>query len=126
MSELQTYYDNFSRGYWAHEDAAVCRCGGSGWVLSEVDTFHECRFHYDGQPNNESSDEEWEAFGLRQAREEYKAIASDSVRRFARFGVNAACFNRHVRMELAEGSAEGWVEAARVVADAFEQIHDYS
>jgi len=126
MSELQTYYDAFKTAYWADEDAAVCRCKGSGWVLSEVDTFHECPVHYDGQPNNESSEEECEAYELRKAREAYKAIASQSVAEFARFGVDAACFNRHVRRELAEGGAEGWIEAAQVVAEAFEQIHDYS
>ena len=35
--------------------ASECWCRGSGWVLSDYDSFHECRYHYEGQPNNESS-----------------------------------------------------------------------
>jgi len=50
MSELQTYYDNFRTGYWAHPDADRCPCRGRGWALSEVDTWHTCPIHYNGQP----------------------------------------------------------------------------
>jgi hypothetical protein len=46
MSELQSYYDTFKTGQWAHPDPRFCRCNGSGWALSEVDTWHKCRFHY--------------------------------------------------------------------------------
>lgn len=53
MSELTQYYEAFRTGYWAHEDAESCPCGGCGWVLSEVDTFHQCRMHYAGQPHPE-------------------------------------------------------------------------
>ncbi len=49
MSELQQYYDDFCSGYWADEDPNRCRCGGGGWALSEVDTWHECPIHYKGQ-----------------------------------------------------------------------------
>jgi hypothetical protein len=64
MSDLQNYYDNFCRpAVWACEDADKCGCRGSGWFLSELDTWHECPVHYRGQPNSESSEEEvreWE------------------------------------------------------------------
>jgi len=53
MSELQQYYDAFSQGHWAKEDAKDCPCGGGGWVLSDVDTFHKCRFHYKNQTHPE-------------------------------------------------------------------------
>lgn len=50
MSELQAYYDSFRTGYWAHPDADRCPCRGRGWALSEVDTWHTCPIHYNGQP----------------------------------------------------------------------------
>jgi hypothetical protein len=54
MSELQLYYDSFKTGYWVDEDPEKCRCGGSGYALSEVDTWHECPEHYvPGQPHPE-------------------------------------------------------------------------
>lgn len=45
MSELSHYYENFRTGYWAHPEPNQCRCGGRGWVLSEVDTWHKCPYH---------------------------------------------------------------------------------
>jgi hypothetical protein len=45
MSELQLYYDNCRAGQWKAKDADQCGCRGSGWFLSEVDTFHRCNFH---------------------------------------------------------------------------------
>lgn len=63
MSELTQYYNEFAcAGVWASPETSECGCRGSGWFLSEVDTYHRCGFHYDGQPNNESSDEEVEAY----------------------------------------------------------------
>lgn len=53
MSELQSYYDAFSSGCWANPNPEACPCGGSGWALSEVDTWHECPVHYAGQPHPE-------------------------------------------------------------------------
>lgn len=46
MSELQQYYNDFCSGYWADPDPNNCRCRGCGYVLSEVDTWHECPYHY--------------------------------------------------------------------------------
>lgn len=46
MSELQQYYDDFRTGYWADPDPAHCRCRGSGYALSEVDTWHQCPYHF--------------------------------------------------------------------------------
>jgi hypothetical protein len=58
MSELELYYRNFSMGQWAHSDASRCRCGGSGWALSEVDTWHTCPIHYTGQTHPECEEPE--------------------------------------------------------------------
>ncbi len=46
MCEYQNYYENFKTGYWRDEDPEKCRCRGSGWALSDVDTWHACPVHY--------------------------------------------------------------------------------
>lgn len=54
MSELTTYYNEFVLGCgWEREDADECGCRGSGWFLSQVDTWHECPTHYKGQRHPE-------------------------------------------------------------------------
>ena len=77
MSEQQQYYNAFRTGYWANPDANRCRCRGSGWALSEVDTWHECPIHYKGQIHPESYDGEegWEEANqesMRRWEEEHK------------------------------------------------------
>jgi len=61
MSELSNYYHDFCSGHWARTDASECRCRGNGWALSEVDTWHRCPVHYNGQPHPEDIvvEEEW-------------------------------------------------------------------
>lgn len=64
---LQAYYDEFRCGYWAEPDPTRCLCHGSGWALSDVDTWHECPVHFRGQLHPEDgvfeggSDEDVEA-----------------------------------------------------------------
>lgn len=58
-SELAAYYQDFRSGYWAHPNASECRCKGSGWALSEVDTWHPCPIHHiRGQCHPEDAIEE--------------------------------------------------------------------
>ncbi len=50
MSEYQNYYTNFAEaGVWKNPDKDLCGCRGSGWFLSEVDTWHHCHLHNTGQ-----------------------------------------------------------------------------
>jgi len=58
MCEYQTYYAAFKTGYWAQEKAEDCPCNGSGWTLSEVDTWHECPVHHKWQCHPESGCED--------------------------------------------------------------------
>lgn len=44
-NEYQAHYYDFQTGYWADEDPEKCWCHGSGWALSQVDTWHRCPFH---------------------------------------------------------------------------------
>lgn len=58
MSEHEQYYEGCRRGMFASQNAAECGCGGCGWFLSQVDTWHECPVHYTGQPHPESDGNE--------------------------------------------------------------------
>lgn len=42
------------------DDPKTCWCRGSGWVLSDWDSFHRCPCHYRGQPHPESEPDEWD------------------------------------------------------------------
>jgi hypothetical protein len=42
---LQAYFNEFSEGHWADPDEKVCGCRGSGYALSDVDTWHKCPYH---------------------------------------------------------------------------------
>lgn len=46
--------------YDCRPDTARCWCRGSGWVVSDWDSAHECPHHYRGQPGPEAEPEEWD------------------------------------------------------------------
>ena len=46
---LQQCYDWFSHGYAWADEAEHCPCHGSGWALSNVDTWHCCPIHHTNQ-----------------------------------------------------------------------------
>jgi len=53
-SEYESYYANFDANQDVDRPAETCACRGHGWILSDLDTWHECRAHYAGQPHPES------------------------------------------------------------------------
>jgi hypothetical protein len=57
---LQQYYDQFRQAHWADADASVCACHGSGYALSDVDTWHQCPVHFAGQTHPEDEGRETE------------------------------------------------------------------
>lgn len=61
MSDLQAYYDNFATqpSRWCDRDESKCGCKGSGYFLSELDTWHECPAHFvEGQRHPEDDSED--------------------------------------------------------------------
>lgn len=59
MSELEHYYNNFRAGSFERRDPDKCRCRGTGYALSEVDTWHKCPVHYTpGQRHPEDDHDE--------------------------------------------------------------------
>jgi hypothetical protein len=49
---LQHEYNDICSGTWAHPDKDECPCRG-GWFVSDLDTYHKCPYHFDGQPHPE-------------------------------------------------------------------------
>jgi len=128
-SEYEIYFNEFCKsGAWFHEDVSECGCKGRGWFLSQLDTWHKCSVHNDGQPDPEyGTDEEWEAYEAAKARKAYKALGEKALREFGQFGVTAAGFNSMARghIEKADPDPEDWVVAAKLVIEALEEIIDY-
>lgn len=62
-NEYEAHYRNCEAGYFAHPDASQCGCRGSGYYLSQLDTWHECPYHHvAGQAHPEDpGPEEYEA-----------------------------------------------------------------
>jgi hypothetical protein len=56
MSEYDQYYESFRQGRWATLKPNECLCHGSGWALSDLDTWHKCPQHYKGQTHPEDFD----------------------------------------------------------------------
>ena len=46
-------YRDLESGHWAHLLPTECPCHGSGWLLSNFDTFHRCPIHGQGVPHPE-------------------------------------------------------------------------
>lgn len=60
-NEFEAHYYNCEAGYFAHPDASQCGCQGTGYYLSQVDTWHECPVHHvPGQPHPEDNFEDFE------------------------------------------------------------------
>lgn len=76
---LQRYYDNFCVAGWADQSAAQCLCHGSGWALSDMDTWHRCPEHFRGQVCPEYA---YDADGPKEDRfSTYSAYVEDRVRK---------------------------------------------
>ena len=55
MGDLQRYYNMIAYGGeespppWINEDPKSCGCRGRGWYNSQLDTWHSCPVHFNGQ-----------------------------------------------------------------------------
>lgn len=74
MSEMQQYHDVFATGYWATIDRETCPCHGTGWALSQLDTWHRCPIHYVSQVHPESFDEKTDIEVVFEEEESYAEI----------------------------------------------------
>lgn len=58
MSSLQDEFNYMQSGQWAERNPLTCPCKGSGWKLSDLDTWHECPYHKHGSTHPEVEMEE--------------------------------------------------------------------
>lgn len=61
MNMYEAYYREVEMKLWADPNPEVCRCGGRGWVLSDLDTWHSCPYHDGPHPEDYCYEEATEA-----------------------------------------------------------------
>jgi len=121
--ELEFRY--MESGRWAEMNPSKCPCGGRGYVLSDLDTWHKCSVHGDGVVDMDEeegmSDAEREAYvaGRKAAK---RAMFAEAFLYFANAalaaGLSKAEVRAAVRLEAGPGehSPAEWVDAADAVA----------
>jgi len=102
---------------WAHPAPSVCGCKGSGWFLSEVDTWHQCPYHGAGVPHPEDEHGEadkaaWDA----QARGNYTWMRNEARELGFTGNFREAC----EKVVSEARTPHAWLEAAREVVEAAE------
>lgn len=98
---------------WSNPNPKECPCRGSGWLVSDFDTFHACNEH-GGTPHPEDDQGQegfdWEAHSLRIRRRAYRIFQEAS-------GLDREAFRAEVvRVAGADASPQGFVDAADALA----------
>ena len=91
-------YPDPNRMFIPEVNPSRCPCNGSGWFLSDYDTWHECGTHFQGQPHPEDdcdSDFDFEAVSLENDREAYRYFQEQS-------GLSPREFRQAVENHLAD------------------------
>lgn len=102
-------------GLWAHINPDACPCKGHGWLLSALDTWHQCPLHGHNVPHPEDDRTSFDREGhLVKMQRQAFACHRDSARR-AGFTGNffGACIEA---VRLCPRTPSDWVEAANIVA----------
>jgi len=103
---------------WCEVNPASCPCNGSGWLLSDYDTWHRCAAHGNGVPHPEDDSTPFDASAhrlecLRQAYSTFRDAA-----RKAGFEGN---FKAAVVAAAEDSSPQGLVNAAEALCAEFER-----
>lgn len=75
QNEAQRECAAIETGWASHPNKKHCNCHGSGWILSDWDTWHKCPLHYKNQLNpDEWQDEQdrleqWDSADCKQRHE---------------------------------------------------------
>jgi len=122
-------------GAWNHPNPVLCECKGRGWILSDFDTWHQCKIHGKDVPHPEWEYEEGdfdaEEHRLTVMRDAYNHYRGEARRAGFTGNFKEAC---RTRLETSEPSSEDWVAAAYEIADglayareeALAKTHGYS
>ena len=66
MNAMQAEFQGWERGGWEHPAPSKCPCKGTGWALSNLDTWHKCQVHGFGTQHPEN-DTPWDSSAWRGA-----------------------------------------------------------
>lgn len=108
----ETYRD-LQSGAWNEIDPRQCPCRGSGWILSDFDTYHRCQAHGHGVPHPEEEEPSfnWKAHKLTMYRKAYRAFQ-------VRSGLTREAFQAEVVdcVGSTEPDMGDWLDAAEEVS----------
>lgn len=102
-------------GAWATLNPSVCPCRGSGWMLSDFDTFHKCPAHNVGQPHPECDIETTTDF-RRKVNVEVFRILRGQVAKFLNITNNDANDRIEQGLPANDRSPEAWIDSADQLA----------
>lgn len=99
--------------YWCELNPRQCPCNGSGWLLSDYDTWHRCAAHGAGVPHPEDEETEFDA---RAHRTEMLRKAYEGFRTAARENGFKGNFRRAVEARAKSPDPGDLVDAAEEIA----------
>jgi hypothetical protein len=77
-SERQIYFTEYANaGAWRRQDPEHCGCRGSGWFLSDLDTWHKCGEHAPDAEHPEAA--EFRAYEAEAAAEFERALLAGEI-----------------------------------------------
>lgn len=123
----QHMFQELRSGRWAEINPSKCPCRG-GWLVSDLDTYHQCPIHGGGVPHPETEDPgdvpfDFEAHRLGCFRAAYRIFrdrANLHPRAFeeaCRMKVRNARYETHGFDDRSPITPQEWVNAAEMIAD---------
>jgi hypothetical protein len=100
--------------YWCETNPRQCPCRGSGWLLSDYDTWHRCAAHGAGVPHPEDEETEFDAKAHRM---EMLRKAYEAFRESARQDGFKGHFRHEVEARAKSKDPGDLVDAAEALAD---------
>jgi len=126
---MQHEYNELERGMWAEVNPSKCPCRGGGWLNSDLDTWHKCRFHGGNVPHPEY-DRDGDRLSEAEARAHHLRIHRNAAMHFRGMFVSAGGtaeeFKALVIRALAgkKVTPELWVDTAEMIAQ--DKLYDYN
>ena len=113
MNSEQNYFNEMQSGAWAERNPSKCPCKGNGWVLSDLDTWHQCQMHGAGVPCPENDDGSFRSgpHKILMLRAAFKGFRLGAVRCGFTGSFNAACR----KLLVGKPTPAAWVDAAEAV-----------
>jgi len=109
-------WQNLNLASWADPNPFACLCRGTGWFLSDFDSWHQCPWHGENVPHPEENNQDYdsEAHRLEMARAAFVYFRDEA--RAAGF-VSNFTFACRKEMGWVDPSPKQWLNAAENVID---------